>query len=53
MKSKGIQVTVVDTRPWAEATKAAREELIGKIPDGQALYQEINAAKQSSAVASK
>lgn len=53
MKSKGIQVTVVDTAPWVEATKSAREELINKIPDGPALYQEINTAKQASAVASK
>ena len=53
MKSKGIQVTVIDTAPWAQATKAAREELVSKIPDGQALYQEINTAKQVSAVASK
>jgi TRAP-type transport system periplasmic protein len=53
MKEKGIQVTVVDTAPWAEATKSAREELISKIPDGPALYQEMNAAKQASAVASK
>lgn len=53
MKQKGIQVTVVDTASWAQATKAARDELVAKIPDGAALYQEINAAKQSSAVASK
>ena len=53
MKSKGIQVTVIDTAPWAQATKAAREELVSKIPDGQALYQEINTAKQASAGASK
>ncbi|MDR5758391.1 TRAP transporter substrate-binding protein [Caballeronia sp. LZ035] len=53
MKAKGIQVTVVDTAPWQQATKAARDELVAKIPDGPALYQEINAAKQASAVASK
>ncbi|MDR5821497.1 TRAP transporter substrate-binding protein DctP [Caballeronia sp. LZ043] len=39
MKAKGIQVTVVDTAPWQQATKAARDELVAKIPDGPALYQ--------------
>ncbi|MDR5774423.1 TRAP transporter substrate-binding protein [Caballeronia sp. LP006] len=53
MKAKGIQVTMVDTAPWAEATKSARDELVAKIPDGAALYAEMNAAKQASSVASK
>lgn len=53
MKKAGIQVTEVDTKSWVTATQPAREELIGKIPDGQALYQDINAAKQTAAVASK
>ena len=43
----------VNTAPWAQPPKGARDELIGKIPDGPALYQEINTAKQVPAVASK
>jgi len=53
MKSKGIQVTTVDVAPWTQATKAAREQLIARIPNGPALYQEIQAATQASAIASK
>jgi TRAP-type C4-dicarboxylate transport system substrate-binding protein len=52
MKKNGTQVTVVDTAPWAAATQTTREQLLTQIPDGHALYQEINAATKSS-VASK
>ena len=52
MKKNGIQMTEINTAPWAAATQRAREGLLSDIPDGQALYQEINAADKS-AVASK
>jgi tripartite ATP-independent transporter DctP family solute receptor len=52
MKKNGTQVTIVDTASWFAATQSAREELLTKIPDGHALYNEINAAEKSS-VASK
>jgi tripartite ATP-independent transporter DctP family solute receptor len=52
MKKNGTQVTGINTAPWAAATERARQSLLGDIPDGQALYQEIKAADKS-AVASK
>ena len=53
MKQKGIQVTVVDTKSWVAATQPARDELIGKIPDGAALYKQMTDAEKNSTVASK
>lgn len=51
MKQAGTDVTVVDTTPWVAKTQKAREQLLTQIPDGQALYQEISAARQPTAVA--
>jgi tripartite ATP-independent transporter DctP family solute receptor len=51
MKAKGIDVEKIDTKPWVAATQPARTDLLGKIPDGQALYQDIEAAKKTVAVA--
>jgi tripartite ATP-independent transporter DctP family solute receptor len=47
MKSQGVQVIDVDTKPWAAATEAVRAELIARVPDGAALYQQINAARKA------
>lgn len=47
MKKTGIQVKEVDTKPWAAATAAARTEIIAKIPNGLANYQEITAARRA------
>jgi tripartite ATP-independent transporter DctP family solute receptor len=47
MKSQGVQVVDVDTKPWAAATEAVRAELIAKVPDGAALFAEINAARKA------
>jgi TRAP-type C4-dicarboxylate transport system substrate-binding protein len=52
MRKNGTQVTEISTAPWAEATERARDGLLSGIPDGKALYQEIEAADKS-AVASK
>ncbi|MGF6978266.1 tripartite ATP-independent transporter DctP family solute receptor [Paraburkholderia sp. JPY465] len=52
MKKNGTQVTEINTAPWAAATEKARDGLLSGIPDGKALYREIEAADQS-AVASK
>jgi tripartite ATP-independent transporter DctP family solute receptor len=49
MKILGVQVTDVDTKPWAAATESVRSEMIAKVPDGAALYQQISAAKASGA----
>lgn len=46
MKKQGVQVVEVDTRPWAAATAAARGEILAKIPNGQAMFQEITAARR-------
>lgn len=46
MKSQGTEVVDVDTKPWAAATEAARKELIAKVPDGAALFDEIGAARK-------
>jgi tripartite ATP-independent transporter DctP family solute receptor len=51
MRKGGIQVSDVDVAPWEQATQSARQSLLSSIPDGQALFNEINAAK--SAVAAK
>jgi tripartite ATP-independent transporter DctP family solute receptor len=51
MKSKGIEVKALDTQPWAAATQAARTSLLAKIPDGPALYKDIEAAKKTVSVA--
>ena len=45
LPKKGIQVKSVDVAPWEKASEAARNQLLDKIPDGQALYKEIVAAK--------
>jgi TRAP-type transport system periplasmic protein len=47
MKAQGVQVIDVDTKPWASATEAVRKELIAKVPDGAALFEEINAARKA------
>jgi tripartite ATP-independent transporter DctP family solute receptor len=47
MKSQGVQVIDVDTKPWAVATEAVRKELVAKVPDGAALFEEISAARKS------
>jgi tripartite ATP-independent transporter DctP family solute receptor len=46
MKKQGVQVVEVDTKPWAAATAAARNEILTKIPNGQAMFQEITAARR-------
>lgn len=48
MKSHGVQVVEVDTKPWAVATEAARKEMISKVPDGAALFEEITAARKAT-----
>jgi TRAP-type transport system periplasmic protein len=48
MKSQGVQVVDVDTKPWAAATEAVRKELIAKVPDGVTLFEEISAARKAS-----
>lgn len=48
MKSHGVQVVEVDTKPWAVATEAARKEMIAKVPDGAALFEEITAARKAT-----
>jgi tripartite ATP-independent transporter DctP family solute receptor len=53
MKKAGTQVSEIDTSSWVAATQKAREQLLTQIPDGPALYQEINAARASTAVAAK
>ena len=53
MKQNGIQVTVVDTKSWVAATQPARDELIGKIPDGAALYKQMTDAEKNTTIASK
>jgi TRAP-type C4-dicarboxylate transport system substrate-binding protein len=47
MKAQGVQVIDVDTKPWASATEAVRKELIAKVQDGPALFDEINAARKA------
>lgn len=49
MKTLGVQVTEVDTAPWAAATEAARKDLIAQVKDGPALYDEIIAARKAVA----
>jgi tripartite ATP-independent transporter DctP family solute receptor len=44
MKKQGVQVVQIDTKPWASATAAARADILQKIPNGQAMYQELTAA---------
>jgi tripartite ATP-independent transporter DctP family solute receptor len=51
MKKQGVEVAELDTKSWAAATQAARAEVLGKIPNGQALFQEITAARKSPATA--
>lgn len=46
MKTKGIQMTEIDPKPWIQATDAARADLLNSIPNGQALYKEIQDAKK-------
>jgi tripartite ATP-independent transporter DctP family solute receptor len=46
MKKQGVQVVEFDTKPWAAATALARAEILAKIPNGQAMYQEITAARR-------
>jgi tripartite ATP-independent transporter DctP family solute receptor len=46
MKKQGVQVVEVDTKPWAAATAATRAEMLAKIPNGQAMFQEITAARR-------
>ncbi|WP_134698722.1 TRAP transporter substrate-binding protein [Ammoniphilus sp. YIM 78166] len=46
MKKKGTEVIEVDTKPWIQATEAARSDLLKKIPNGDALYKEIMDAKK-------
>jgi TRAP-type transport system periplasmic protein len=48
MKSQGVQVVDVDTKPWAAATENARKEMIAKVPDGAALFEEISAARKAA-----
>jgi len=50
MKSMGVQVIVVDTKLWAAATEAVRTDMIAKVPDGIALYQQIDAARKSGGI---
>jgi tripartite ATP-independent transporter DctP family solute receptor len=47
LKTRGIEVREIDTKPWVAAAEAARGEFIATIPDGKTLYAEILAAKQS------
>ncbi|MDB5960364.1 MAG: dicarboxylate transporter, DctP subunit [Massilia sp.] len=47
MKKQGVQVVEIDTKPWAAATAAARSEILAKIPNGQAMAQEITAARRA------
>jgi tripartite ATP-independent transporter DctP family solute receptor len=46
MKKQGVQVVELDTKPWEAATALARAEILAKIPNGQAMYQEITAARR-------
>jgi tripartite ATP-independent transporter DctP family solute receptor len=46
MKKKGVEVIQVDTKPWAQATDSVRTDLLSKIPNGEALYKEIQDAKK-------
>lgn len=48
MKSQGVEVVDVDTKPWAAATEVARKELIAKVPDGAVLFDEISAARKAA-----
>lgn len=48
MKSQGIEVVDIDTKPWVAATEGVRKELIAKVPDGAALFNEISAARKAS-----
>lgn len=48
MKSQGVQVIEMDTKPWAAATEAVRGQLIAKVPDGAALFADINAARKAN-----
>jgi len=45
LKKKGIDVNQIDVKPWMQAAQATREEMLKKIPNGEALYKEIIAAK--------
>jgi tripartite ATP-independent transporter DctP family solute receptor len=45
MKKQGIQVSEIDTKPWAAATEKVRAELIAKVPDGAASFKLINDAR--------
>ncbi|MHB1654217.1 MAG: TRAP transporter substrate-binding protein [Desulfitobacteriaceae bacterium] len=46
MKAKGVQITKVDTAPWAQAVAGATAGLLKNIPDGKALYDQIKAAEK-------
>jgi TRAP-type C4-dicarboxylate transport system substrate-binding protein len=48
IKSKGIDVKELDVTPWMAATGKARDEILGRIPNGQALYNDIVAAKRTN-----
>ncbi len=48
MKAQGVQVIEVDTAPWIAATDGVRKEMVAKVQDGPALFQEITAARQSA-----
>jgi TRAP-type transport system periplasmic protein len=47
IRKAGIDVQPVDTKQWAAATIPARDEILARIPDGQALFKEIQAARTS------
>ena len=49
LKTKGIEVKELDTKPWIAATERLRGELIAGVPDGSALYSEIVAAQKEGA----
>lgn len=48
MKKQGVQVSQVDTKTWAAATEKTRGELIAKVPDGAALFQQITDARKAN-----
>jgi tripartite ATP-independent transporter DctP family solute receptor len=45
LKGKGVEVGQPDLKLWMQAAKTTREEMLSKIPNGEALYKEIMAAK--------
>ena len=47
IKKAGVDVEPVDIKSWAAATIPAREELIARVPNGKALYEEIIAAEKA------